>query len=559
METLLRFTDLEQLPIEDNDLNRLLALAEHLYRGLWSGQQHQSLLAECRHEFWRDKSNRQLQMIAAARQNRLAVPRNSFRDFAELRERHYHFFRNFYPLMLRAAEQRPELFSTAFLQECRSGSTLFNKVPLQLLNEERATALELEQIYALSRIRLKNRSYLWREIYDRVQYASPRLREQASKALLHAMLEAEPTIQGVYRELLAKRRELSYQAECRSYEAFLAMQRGPLHLSLERRLAFYELYREHILPLIAEMYRQSNRRQNMEKRRLWQLFQFHDEAFPALAINDDAVMATFCQSIERLTGDDQSLIKQLIDMDYYETDLAFPHLLPQHPHILPEQQLLFLALPYEGKRTRIFDWFRELGMSVAEIAQLLKEDGLQARSAPSFIRELSAWAMLMANHAELEGFYGENSELAMDLWLSQALLQLALLTARDAFELAIYGPDPVKVEDFPAIFKEIQSQFLPFFDEDDSFWRDGKAWLLLGLGREEPLNGLDRCLACVLILAEKPFRSKWAQLEKKLNRLFGLDFYADPLGACVKAGFQSPLSEEAMKTAVFAVADRLEL
>lgn len=128
---------------------------------------------------------------------------------------------------------------------------------------------------------------------------------------------------------------------------------------------------------------------------------------------------------------------------------------------------------------------------------------------------------------------------------------------RHLFESRVYGKAE-KNADYAAMWAELrrkydqQIELTPFFENGGDWFLDMDLF-------DRPLSSLNRVLALITILAERPHRDRRNRLEKKLNLLLTSNPNLPILNRLEHAGFASPFASETLKLAAFTVCDILNL
>lgn len=159
-----------------------------------------------------------------------------------------------------------------------------------------------------------------------------------------------------------------------------------------------------------------------------------------------------------------------------------------------------------------------------------------------------------------ELFAGENAELFNDLSLSYELLKIPKAMAVDTFESTVYSDKSDAEISYGNLWKQIEQNFNINYDYGaDGYFSEGNSWQLVQRIFDKPFSSLNRILALIVVLAERPHRDKRNKLETKLNKLLTSNTDLPFVKRLLISGFSSPFELDTIRRASFTACDILRL
>ncbi len=158
-------------------------------------------------------------------------------------------------------------------------------------------------------------------------------------------------------------------------------------------------------------------------------------------------------------------------------------------------------------------------------------------------------------------FYGRMSRYAQEYHLTGLALDLPLICALDEMEEFLSRARVTNLDVFRHAWNEIARRYLlPGTDEElPALIPADDLWLWSPLLWNRPLTGIFDALGAVTVLGTLPLGRRHQLLETSFGRLLEQNEVHDPWIRLAEAGYPSPLEEETVRKASFALVDYLGL
>lgn len=330
--------------------------------------------------------------------------------------------------------------------------------------------------------------------------------------------------------------------------------------SRQQLVTFKKNLNEYFIPLIEEIIKLRNDRLHIENPMFYDEFQLLPEGHLNLFNDQISIRDTFTKALKDILGDEGIFIDNLIRGNFWTSDPRLKRELERDITLLPKWDSVFLALSFSRPGFILENDFYSIGKALADLSGIINLKGLATFEQTDIVRKIAGLSMMFLSSRKMKLFTEENSELYNDLILSYELLKIPFEIALDTFESTVYFANTGLNLTFSDIWKQIeQNNNLNFNFGSDGFFSEGNGWQMFQRLYDKPFSSLNKVLALVVVLAERPHQDRRNRLETKLNKLLTSNTDLPFTKRLRASGFSSPFEIDTIRKASFAVCDMLRL
>ncbi|HHT24203.1 MAG TPA: hypothetical protein GXZ76_01620 [Clostridiaceae bacterium] len=362
-----------------------------------------------------------------------------------------------------------------------------------------------------------------------------------------------------FRELVFNRKQQATQSNQTYFDYITAKNKG-YGYTRKQLVLFKKHLHEYFLPLIEEIISLRNRRLHKENFFYYDHLKLLPEGRFNLIDKDLSIKNIFADTIRQIIGDEGSYVDDLISGKFWTSEPRLRRELGRDVTLLPKWNSVYLALSFSRPAFILEDAFYSIGKALADFSGMINFKGIAGYKQSDLVRKISGLAMVFLSSRKTELFAGENAELFNDLSLSYELLKIPKAIAVDTFESTVYSDKSDSDVNFANLWKQIEQNLNINYDYGaDGYFSEGNSWQLVQRIFDKPFSSLNRTLALVVILAERPHRDKRNKLETKLNKLLTSNTDLPFVKRLLISGFSSPFELDTIRRASFTVCDILNL
>ncbi|NLJ70566.1 MAG: hypothetical protein GX328_03765 [Clostridiaceae bacterium] len=362
-----------------------------------------------------------------------------------------------------------------------------------------------------------------------------------------------------FHELVNNRKQQAVQSNQTYFDYITAKNKG-YGYSRKQLVLFKKYLHEYFLPLIEEIISLRNRRLHQKKILYYDHLKLLPEGQFNLINKDLSIKNVFADSIRQIIGDEGSYVDNLISGRFWTSDPRLRRELERDVTLLPKWNSVYLALSISRPAFILADDFYSIGKALADLSAMINFKGIAGYEQSDLVRKISGLSMIFLSSRKAESFVGENAELFNDLSLSYELLKIPKAMAIDTFESTVYSDKSDVDINYANLWKQIEQNLNIDFDYGaDGYFSEGNSWQLVQRIFDKPFSSLNRTLALIVVLAERPHRDRRNQLETKLNKLLTSNTDLPFIKRLQISGFSSPFELDTIRRASFTVCDILRL
>lgn len=362
-----------------------------------------------------------------------------------------------------------------------------------------------------------------------------------------------------FRTLVVNRKQQAIQSNQTYYDFVTAKNKG-YGYTRKQIVLFKKYLQEYFLPVIEEILDLRNQRLHQEDFLYYDHLKLLPEGRLNLIDKDISVKNVFADTIRQIIGDEGSYVDNLISGRFWTSDPRLRRELERDVTLLPKWNSVYLTLSFSRPAYILEDDFYSIGKALADLSAMINFKGIAGYVQSDLVRKISGLAMVFLSSRKTELFAGENAELFNDLSLSYELLKIPKAMAVDTFESTVYSSESDTDICFADLWKQIEQNLNINYDYGaDGFFSEGNSWQLIQRIFDKPFSALNRALALVVVLAERPHRDKRNRLETKLNKLLTSNTDLPFVKRLLISGFSSPFELDTIRRASFTACDILRL
>ncbi|HHU53440.1 MAG TPA: hypothetical protein GXZ43_05115 [Clostridiaceae bacterium] len=362
-----------------------------------------------------------------------------------------------------------------------------------------------------------------------------------------------------FRELVIIRKKQAEQSNLTCFDFVTSKNKG--YGYTRRQLILFKKYlQEYFLPLIEEITSLRNQRLHKEINFYYDHLKLLPESRFNLINKDVSVKNVFGETIRQIIGDEGSYVDNLIRGKFWTSEPRLRRELERDVTLLPKWNSVYLSLSFSRPAFILEDDFYSIGKALADLSAMINFKGIACYVQSDLVRKISGLAMVFLSSRKTELFAGENAELFNDLSLCYEILKIPKAMAIDTFEATVYSAESDNDLNYANLWKQIEQNLNINYDYgSDGYFSEGNSWQLVQRIFDKPFSALNRVLALIVILAERPHRDKRNRLETKLNKLLTSNTDLPFVKRLLISGFSSPFELDTIRRASFTVCDILRL
>lgn len=344
------------------------------------------------------------------------------------------------------------------------------------------------------------------------------------------------------------------------YYNFIHQSQKGYGYSREEVRKFKDHLKHYFLPIVQEIKHLRDERLNDGDPYFYNQFKLAKRNPSDLLSGDQSLEQSVLKACENIFRDKDSYAFTIVREGYWSGDPDLQRRLHKSVILLPGWQILFIALAFQQDRVSLDQDFIHMGQALADLSGLTNLQDLASFKQSNLVRELSGLAMFFLAMRQSNIFCGEDSELFNDINFSNLLMRIPYDLAIDDFETEIYRAGGQRDLNFAGLWQKQERKYsLNQNYGQDGFFSEGNLWQTMDCLYEKPCQALDRVLALVCILAERPHLDRRNSLEKKLNKLLTSNPDLTFIKRLEVSGFASPFDLNTMRRSAFAACDILKL
>lgn len=365
--------------------------------------------------------------------------------------------------------------------------------------------------------------------------------------------------ESAFKELVKNRRDQSEQSALSYFDLVTSRIKG-YGYPRQKILLFKKYLNEYFLPIIEEIKHLRNKRLRLENPMFYNELQLLPDEQINLIKGDISVKEVFLEAIKQILGEEESYIDKLIEGNFWTSDPRLKRELERDVTLLPKWDSVYLTLSLSRPAFILEDDFYSVGKALADLSSMINLKGLATFEQTDIVRKIAGLSMMFFSARKMDLFAGENSALFNDLTLSYELLKIPLEMAVDTFETTLYSAESNTDLTYSNLWKQIEkNNNIDFNFASDGFFSQGHGWQLIQRLYDKPFSSLNRVMALVVVLAERPHQDRRNRLERKLNNLLTSNTDLPFLKRIQISGFSSPFELDTIRRASFTVCDILQL
>ena len=362
-----------------------------------------------------------------------------------------------------------------------------------------------------------------------------------------------------FHELVINRKQQAAQSS-QTYFDFVTSKNKGYGYTRKQLVLFKKYLHEYFLPLIEEIISLRNQRLHQKNCLYYDHLQLLPEGRFDLINKNISIKNVFADIIRQIIGDEGSYVNNLINGEFWTSEPRLRRELERDVTLLPKWNSVYLALSFSRPAFILEDDFYSIGKALADLSAMINFKGIAGYEQSDLVRKISGLAMVFLSSRKTELFTGENVELFNDLSLSYELLKIPKAIAIDTFESTVYSAKPDTDINFANLWKQIEQNLNINYDYGaDGYFSEGNSWQLVQRIFDKPFSSLNRTLALIVLLSERPHRDKRNKLETKLNKLLTSNTDLPFVKRLLISGFSSPFELDTIRRASFTVCDILRL
>ena len=467
------------------------------------------------------------------------------------------------------------LVNTSILNEARRIALTEAKVDKNLLDQEyqlidsnrnfiKSIAIIIETIEPgnfsyLDRQAPKSFEIYVEELNNWLRLADANSRVQIYYKFSQKLLEFAEKREQEFRKLVINRKQQATQSN-QTYFDFVTAKNKGYGYTRKQLVLFKKHLQEYFLPLIDEIIFLRNQRLHKDNFFYYDHLKLLPEGRFNLINKDISIKNIFADTIRQILGDEGSYVDNLITGKFWTSEPRLRRELERDVTLLPKWNSVYLSLSFSRPAFILEDDFYSIGKALADLSAMINFKGVASYEQSDLVRKISGLAMVFLSSRKTELFAGENAELFNDLSLSYELLKIPKAMAVDTFESTVYSDKSDAEISYGNLWKQIEQNFNINYDYGaDGYFSEGNSWQLVQRIFDKPFSSLNRILALIVVLAERPHRDKRNKLETKLNKLLTSNTDLPFVKRLLISGFSSPFELDTIRRASFTACDILRL
>ncbi|MFT3902735.1 MAG: M3 family oligoendopeptidase [Niabella sp.] len=156
-----------------------------------------------------------------------------------------------------------------YLRNIRKNISLFREENIPLQSELAVSAQRFGVISGSMTITVNDREYTLQQAAKFLEDSDRGLREQVYRQISERRLQEKGTLNGLYDELISKRHQMALNAGYPDYAAYRFVELGRFDYTKEDCFLFHEAVKEHVLPLVNDIYVKKKSLLELETLRPW--------------------------------------------------------------------------------------------------------------------------------------------------------------------------------------------------------------------------------------------------------------------------------------------------
>lgn len=363
----------------------------------------------------------------------------------------------------------------------------------------------------------------------------------------------------IFQNLVENRKKQAKQSNLSFYNFVIDRSKGYGYKRTEV-LAFKKNLVKYFLPIIEEIRNLRNERLEFSDPLFYDEYKISEKNQLSLFKKDISIPKTVLKTIQNIFGREESHINQIISGEFWSVNKALQRKSQKDVLLLPKWNALYLFLPLQQDVFVLENVFFSIGKALSDLSGMINLQGLATYEQSDLIRIVTGIAIEFLSMREIDLFVGQNAVLFNDLSITYELLKIPRALAIDTFESTVYSAEETGSISYSELWKQIEQNYnLDFNYGSDGFFSAGHGWQLYQEVFHKPFSSLDRAMALIIILAERPHRDRRNSLETKLNKLLTSNTDLPFLKRLEISGFSSPFEVDTIRRASFAACDILKL
>ncbi len=365
------------------------------------------------------------------------------------------------------AQLNPEKYFT-YLRTIKKNVELFREANIPLQAEMNVLQQQFGAIAGRMTVMIKGNEYTLQQAVKFLEDPDRSLREEAYRKINERRLEDKDALNGLFSSLVEKRNQIAVNTGFKNYSGYRFMELGRFDYTQEDCFQFHDAIKQHILPLVSQIYENKKKKLGLETLRPWDIEAEPTGIKPLHPFNTgDELTGKTMQCFRELDPFFEACIRTMQNMHHLDLESRKGKAPGGYNMPLAESGAPFIFMNAAGTMDDVTTMVHEGGHAVHSfLTHSLALNGF--KDCPTEMAEVASMAMELMSMDKWEIFFPVKEELkrAREQQLERVITIFPWIAAIDKFQHWIYQNPGHSAEErsesWSAIIREYTSPVIDY-------------------------------------------------------------------------------------------------